>query len=477
MKHYFYILLCITTIIKPYHLSEKLNSFKHTIASHFHKPHLHGHNEKPKPSYNKPELAHLNPFQKFFRDTIAFTQNTKNIFTDALEDLEQEAKQGLHSIETIGHAFIEKLESKNKQFINIALQQAFDINLEFIRPSIKGIITDINRIQHALFELSNAQFFGELDTSITMIQQINEDAEDLQTAGILAVTSALASQTILNKEEKLVEKIYNIYNLYPLAINTIDTIHLPDIGIKGQHITNAISELCEKIIIVHDNLGLVGSILVEQELLEPIDVLKNKVRKLGNSIDFTLSLQPIIIAAPPTTLQATVQLLQSCVFNNGITVQKLLRNDLEKAMNIAKLLLNKKPIILTQIKTLLALSESIIEIIQNDFKEKIRTNPLTTIPVAPQVLLEIVEHNTGIIKTRLHTLISMSLNCMNHIAHLLSLSGSMMKCTNQLMGSTDEIPFINPRIMKGVSYIGEDLDELRTVMRYANIALQRFTLL
>lgn len=332
----------------------------------------------------------------------------------------------------------------------------------------------MRRLQKTVPRLEQAELIPQVNELIKYLEQTQRTAIDLQKAGIAKISAKLAAHTVSSKEHPLVTKFKQLYNVYPTIITSVNELKIPAAGHIAHSAFNATSELVEQIISLHDSTGKIGPVLIDDALIHPLDSLKNQVRKLGNAAEFVTSTRPVIVVAPPTTSTALMEILKTFIWRGGFSLKKVAQ---EKIRQLTGLI----PPIKMQVKLLKKRARNFKQILAEfqprlhaQFVAKLKENPLANIPLAPKLLLELLEQEIEIVKSKLVVIMHASLVLTYRVSHGIGLCSSLLECMNQCMGATDEQPFIHRDIIRGVSFVSQDAVGFTNIIINVTEALKEY---
>ena len=462
-------------------VKQTIQKFLTMIHSYFQKPITQSKPSEVKPLIFAPpkeiDPATLSPFQTFFRHTITFANYGKDMLSKAALAVIEKGKQGMLSTKQAGDQFIADLEKSGKYFIKHALQETLDVNLDQLVPSIEKVEEYIGRLQKAIEPLQHVRLIGQIETLIEYAQTVKQNALDLQHAGIIKVSAALAASSLIGYEQELAVKFKQLYHVYPTLIEEINNLKIAGPGIITQSIFNRVSELIEHVINLHSSTGKIGKILVQNDLINPLDTVKNQARKLGNAIDFTTRIKPVIVVAPPTTYAALIEILKTFIWRDGTNLVPIVMEDMEKIAELLKSLERKIQPLIKKLQALQTIASTIPDRIQEQFIAAIKANPLLNIPTAPLLLREILEENIHTIKLQLNSALSKSVSIISELSLMLKTSAHLLPYINEFMGATEDEPFVNPEIIRGIGFIAQDSKDISETMLKIKEGLANFSVL
>ncbi len=463
-KIFLTILILMTITLNPFPLSSTLQSWYVSVASYF---------QYTTPSCQKPD-EQLSLFQQLFRESITYTHHKTNIFINALYELQQDASANLISFEKIGDTFITKLQAQKRLFITTAFEQILDVDLNMITPLIQEIYRSLEAITASINALEKTTLKHQSTHLAQLLTTLQSDIKYCQGKPIATLIAIASLPSSTGKEKNIKGALKRIHNIYPEIISSINNLELEVMGNTLQTITNTISVLLEKLVLLHRASGALGKILIEPELVTPIDILKNNIRKIGNTIEFTMATKPLIVIAPPSTHEAVVEIIKTFVLHDGIDIYATITKEITMInTQISSIMTMKKPLT-SQMISLKKESLNMPETIQTSFIQTIIANPTYAIPRAPQVLLELLEQRIEQIKKNIQATIINSIDCIERISVILFVSSSLCDYTGRLMGATPDKPFFNPQIVKGLGYLAEDILDMNATINLTNTAITNY---
>ncbi len=424
----------------------------------------------------EPENVPLSPFQQLFRSTITITNQASNILTNTANSVIAHAQKAHLSSAQVADQFIHDLQAIHHAFMTQALKETLDIDFTLVTSSFNAIHTYGTRLQKAIAPLEKVRLKNQLMVLTDYLAHIQKNIGDLKQAGIVKVSAALAAQALTGYEQKLVTQFKEVYTAYPTIIEHINNFKIAGPGKIMQSVFNRASELIEQIIVLHQSAGKIGTILVQKELIEPLNTIKDNLRKLGNAIDFTTTTKPLIVTSPPTTYEALVTILRNFTFEEGFQIKDLVMQDITTLTNLSETLHHKIHLLIPAVATLRASGETIIQRIQEQFMGTIKAAPARTIPRAPFLLREIVEAQVTAIKQQLNTILHYSALSINNLSEMLATTAHFLPYINQCMGATIETPFVNPTIIRGLDFIAEDTQHVSSTIEKINEGIENYSL-
>ncbi len=422
------------------------------------------------------DISLLSPFQQFFRNTITITTEATNILATTTEWVKAQAREKRLSAQQIGDQFINSLITSNRNFITQAAKETLDIDLNLLVPSFNAIKEYVIRLQKAIAPLEHVRLKNQIIVFTNYLAYIQRTAIELQQAGIVKISAALAAKALTGYEQTLVTKFNEVYNAYPQLIEKINDFKIAGPGKIMQSAFNRSSELIEQIIVLHQSTGKIGKILVQNDIMTPLDTIKNDLRKLGNAIDFTTKIKPIIVVAPPTTYDALLAILKTFVFDEGFQIKDLVMQDITTLSNLFITLNHKIELLIPAVTALQKNGAALTQQIEDQFINAIKQAPLRTIPRAPMVLLEIVEANIDSMKKELNMIFTNSALSIKNLSDMLGTTAHFLPYVNQCMGATPETPFIHPDITRGIDFIAEDTNTISNTIDAINEGINNYSL-
>lgn len=401
--------------------------------------------------------SNLSVFQKLFRQTVTFTQNSTNYLTELAQATLEKSKEQMLSLEEVAQHFIHTLEKSGNDGMKLLLQQTLDVDLDALLPTISNIQTHLSALNNNIPALEKSTVQPEIYELLNYLDITHANALSLQKAGISSTASSLTAYAMSGKEDNLTKAFMHMYYAYPTIISHINALHIPQAGLIAHTIFNISSELIEQITLMHQASGKIGSILVDKALVHPLDILKNKVRKLGNSLEFVTSTQPIIVISAPSTHDMLLEILKTFLWRGGFSLKSVALDKIERIMAIKKPMELQIQKMMTHMQTLYQTSSQWKDRLQRQFIAALKESPLTNIPQAPKILLDLLENETAILKTELSNVLFDSLVLVHQISDGVALCSSLFDCINKCMGATARHPFINRDIVRGLEFISEDV--------------------
>ncbi len=314
----------------------------------------------------------------------------------------------------------------------------------------------------------------QIQELIDYLNVTQQNALVLQKAGILKLSSKLSSAAMFGKEHKLVNTFKQLYNVYPTVIDKIGRLPINDIGKIAHSVFNNSSELIEQILLLHNSTGKIGHILLNDALARPLDHLKNQVRKLGNAMEFVTSTEPVIVLAPPTTTEALLEILKTFIWRGGFSLKDIALEKVEKLVALINPLENQIQSIIENVKNFQVVLKKFQPRLHKLFVTKLKESPLTTIPLAPKVLLDLLEQEIEIVKNKLVVMLHKSMVLIHQISDGVSISASLLDCIDKFMGATREKQFIHEDIIRGIGFIAEDTVGFTTIIINITEALKEY---
>lgn len=452
-----------------------MSNFYEKIKNFFHVPEI-----KPTVALEAITVAGstlLSPFQALFRQTISFTSKTNNILCSIAETVVDETKERYYTLEQAIERFIEEIQEGGTFLINRALIETLDVDLEQFVPTLISIHQYVNELQQTISKLQNAAIIPQIEQLISLIETTQQNALDLQKAGILSLSADLASYALFSSPSPLVDKFRQLYNVYPVAIEKVEELPIIQTGLIVHSAFNLSSELIEKIVQLHDASGKIGDIFVHGELIHTLDVFKNQIRKLGNAIEFVTSTQPLIVVAPPTTTSALLQILQNCVWRGGLSLRPLVEKEIEHAVSIGEPMIKQIEAYIERVEHFLPLITHLPDRLHVNFVAALKKDPLKNIPESPLLLLELFEAEIIALKKELNAIVDQPIIFVHQLCDLLNCSVKLLSYTNTFMGSSEEQPFIHRDVVRGLGFIAQDADMLCNTIKELIKALDCFKLL
>jgi len=411
----------------------------------------------PAPPETIEQPHNLTPFQKLFRQTVSFTHNTSNTLTNVASQIRDEVKEKLYTVDQAADYFIQRIEDAGHTIMKGMLRETLDVDIDLLMPSFTNIKHHIHRLRQAVPQMEHAAVIDQVNQLIAYLEQAQKTASALQKAGVAKVSAKLAAHAITSKKHLLVTQFKELYAVYPTIITKLNELQIPAAGHIAHRAFNTTSELVEQIVLMHDSTGKIGPILIDNALMHPLDSLKNQVRKLGNAAEFVTSTQPLIVAAPPTTADALLEILVTFVWRDGFSLKTIAQ---EKIAELNSLI----PPIKAQLRLLKKRSHNFKRIIAEfqprlhaQFVAQLKESPLMNIPIAPKILLDLLEQEIEIVKSKLIVMMHASLALTYRVSRVIGIGSSLLESMNQCMGATDEQPFIHRDIIRGVGFVSQDI--------------------
>ncbi len=433
-----------------------------------------GEAHSPAPPETIEPLSDPSPFQVLFRQTITFTNNASNALTNLAAHVLDEAKEKLYTVDQAADYFIQKIENSGSTFMKVMLQETLDFDLDLLMPSFSKIKRHIRHLRQTVPRMEHAAVVEQVNQLISYLEDIQKTAVTLQKAGIATVSAKLASHAITSKEHPLVTDFNTLYNAYPTIITKLNELHIPAAGHIAHQAFNSTSELVEQIVLMHDSAGKIGSVLIDDALVHPLDSLKNQVRKLGNAAEFVTSTHPLIVVAPPTTTDALLEILKTFIWRDGFTLKETAQ---EKIAELNSLI----PPIKAQVKLLKKRLHN-FKLVMTEFQPRLhaqfvarlKESPLVTIPIAPKILFDLLEQEIEIVKSKLIVMMRASLALTYRVSRVIGIGSSLLECMNHCMGATDDQPFIHHDIIRGVGFISQDTVGFSNIIINVTEALKEY---
>ena len=475
-------LLALSSILQA-HSSEPLmvstkgmGSFFHKIEDFFHKPaSLVSGISLPAPVLFDVNI--LSPFQMLFRETVSFTHSTNNALCSLAQNVMQEAEEELYTLEQASERFIEEIQLGGTYLMHKILLETLDVDLEKLIPEFMSIHQYIATLQQRVTELTTAPIIDQLQDLLTLVETTQEKAERIQQEGLVKLSAQLASSALFGTHYPLVDCFNELYAVYPTVIQKIDRLYLRETGLVTHSIFNLSSELIEQLIFFHESAGKIGTLFIHDGLISTLDISKNRIRKLGNALEFVTSTQPLIVVAPPTTTDALIQILQSCVWGDGLKLRPLVMKEIDNALKIAEPLVAQIEPYTQRLEQFTLLVTDLPSRLHANFLNLLRESPAHNIPRSPLLLLELLEEEVAAIREELHMVIAQPINLTHQLCTLLTISSRLLTYTNSFMGSTKELPFIHPDIIRGLGFVAEDVNGLSTIIVQLMDEIDQFKLL
>ena len=474
--------LALSSILQA-HNSEPLLASTKGMSSFFHK--IEDFFQKPAAlvssiSLPAPVLFDVNilsPFQMLFRETVSFTHSTNNALCSLAENIIQEAEDQFYTLEQASERFIEEIQLGGTYLMHRILLETLEVDLDKLIPEFMSIQQYIARLQQRVTELTTAPILTQLQDLLTLVETTQEKAERIQKEGLMRLTSQLAANAIFGTHYPLVDCFNELYAVYPTVIKKIDGLYLREIGVVTHSIFNLSSELIEQLIFFHESAGKIGTIFIHDNLISTLDISKNRIRKLGNALEFVTSTEPLIVVAPPTTTDALLQILQSCVWGDGLKLRPLMLQEIDNALKIADPLVAQIDPYTQRLERFTSLVTELPSRLHANFLNSLRESPGHNIPRSPLLLLELLEEEVAVIREELHIVIAQPINLTHQLGTLLTISTRLLTYTNSFMGSTKKQPFIHPDIIRGLGFVAEDVDGLSTIIVQLMDEIDKFKLL
>lgn len=448
-----------------------------TLRDYFY--HVFGYHKTTPVTFEEPtpvDTTTLSPFQQFFRKTITVTQETKNLVAATARHIIDQSRGTYLSAQQIGEKFISDLMTANKNFVTQTIKDTMHIDLALLLPALQAIQEHSVRLQKSITPLERIRIKNQIIALTNYLALIQKNITDLQQAGIVKVSAAIAAKALTGYEQDLVKKFNEVYTAYPKIIEHINNFKIAGPGKIMQSAFNRASELIEQVIILHQSTGTIGSILVQKEIIEPLKELKNHLRKLGNTIEYTTTTHPIIVVAPPTTYDALLAILKTFVFDEGFQIRNLVMQDITTLNNLYITLNHKIQLLLPALTALQQDTATLPKHIEDQFITSITAAPLRAIPRAPMVLYEIVEAQFASIKKQLNFILNKSALCIKNLSDMLGTTAHFLPYINQCMGATEQTPFVNPKIIRGIDFIAEDTGQISTIIDAINDGIENYSL-
>ncbi|EKD48616.1 MAG: hypothetical protein ACD_64C00224G0004 [uncultured bacterium] len=426
----------------------------HANITSFFEPKEHQVSPPPPETLEQPTV--LSPFQKLFRQTISFTHNSANVLTNLASQIINEAKEKMYTTEQATDRFIQHIEHAGRSFMKTMLYQTLNVDLNRMMPSLKIIKTYMHRLQNTVPHLEQAELMPQIQELISYLEQTRETAAALQKIGVAKVSAKLAAHSFSSKEHPVVTQFKKLYATYPSLITRINNLKIPAAGAIAHNAFNTSSELIEQIIFLHDSTGKIGPVLIDDALIKPLDSLKNQVRKLGNAAEFATSTRPVIVVAPPTTSAALMEILATYIWRSGFSLQEIAQEKIRQLTSLISPIKQQVTLLKHRISNFKHMLASFQHRLHAQFVAQLKENSLVNIPLAPQLLLNLLEKEVELLKSQLIIMMHASLALTYRISHGIGLSSSLLECMNQYMGATDEQPFIHRDIIRGVQFVAQD---------------------
>ncbi len=421
----------------------------------------------------EPEVD-ISPFQKLFRHTISFTTNTANILTDFASHIIDEAQEKLYTVEQAADRFIGRIEDAGSTIMKTMLHQTLDVDLDLLMPSLQEIRAYIHKLQKTVPLLQESALKSQVDDLLAYLEITQKNAANIQKAGMMKLSAKLASSVMFNKEHKIVNQFKQLYGVYPTAIEKINDLKINDAGNIAHAAFNNTSELVEQMVLLHDSTGKIGHILIDDALVLPLDGLKNKIRKLGNAIEFVTSTKPVVVVAPPTTTDALLEILKTFVWRGGVSLKEVATEKVEHLIALIKPIEKQIKPLVKKLKNFRQVLSEFQPRLHKQFVAKLKESPLINIPLAPKVLLDLLEQEIEIVKSKLVVMLHSSLVLVYYVSDGIAVCSSLLECINQFMGATAQEPFIHRDIIRGVGFVAEDSVAFRTTLINVTEALKEF---
>ena len=423
----------------------------------------------------KPEIeTDISPFQKLFRQTISFTNNTANVLTDFALHIIDEAKEKLYTVDQAADRFIGRIENAGSALMKTMLNQTLDVDLDLLMPSLQKIRAYIRKLQKTVPLLQESTLRSQVEDLLAYLEITQKNAVDIQEAGMMQLSAKLASSVMFGKEHTLVNQFKQLYDVYPTTIEKINDLKINEAGKIAHTAFNNASELVEQMVLLHDSTGKIGRIFIDDALVHPIDSLKNKIRKLGNAVEFVTSTEPVVVVAPPTTTDALLEILKTFVWRGGFSLKEVATEKVEHLVALIKPIEKQIKPLVKKLKNFRQILSEFQPRLHKQFVAKLKESPLTNIPLAPKVLLDLLEQEIEIVKSKLVGMLYSSLVLVYHVSDGIAICSSLLECINQFMGATAEEPFIHRDIIRGVGFVAEDSVAFRTTLINVTEALKEF---
>lgn len=430
--------------------------------------------------FTLPSKSHdmqLSSFQKRFRSVVHPIDSEDSILAAAMEHAIQEANRSIFSVHELSKTFLKELESAGTDYIKKIMKQTLDVNVDSLKPAVSGIKKHIIALQQTLMPIEHLALKGQLEELSSYFFEMKDQVELLINSNFIRISAAITSGSFTGIDKELVLAFKKLFNVYPTLIKTVNKLKIKEAGLLAQHSFNESSELLEQVVILHSAAGKLGKVLIHDSLIKPIDVVKNHIRRLGNSIEFTASTSPVIVVAPPTTYGALLELFKTVAWGPGIYLKPMVEKEVELAVTLAQDMINKIEPISRYAYELESVAQNLPIAIQRDFTQAIKNSPLIQIPRAPQLLLEIVEYHIAKLKRRLNKSVTLASLLTQELSMLIASSSTLLSYVNQYMGATTEKPFVNNDIVRGIGFIAEDVDTLSFSIKDINAGLAAVSIL
>lgn len=433
---------------------------------------------------SRSNVSSLSTFQKQFRSVIQPIDDEDAILSLAMEITMHEANRSIFSIYDLSKTFLSELETAGTDYIKKIMKQTLDVDIDSLTPAVDNIKKHLLALQHALKPIEQLALKAQLEKLSNYFFETKDLVDKLMNSNFLRISDSLnvltmddSTDSLPDATRSLVTTFKKLFNIYPTLINEINKLKIKEAGLLAQHSFNESSELLEQVVLLHTAAGKLGQVLIQDSLIKPIDIVKNRIRRLGNSIEFTTSSSPIIVVAPPTTYAAMVELFKTFAWGPGIYLKPMVEKEAELAVTISKDMISKLKPITAHALQLENITNELPGTIQRDFIQAIKESPLVQIPRAPQLLLEVVEYHIAKLKRRLNKTVTLISLLTQELSMLISSSSTLLGYINQYMGATTERPFINNDIVRGIGFIAEDVDTLSYSLKDINAGLAAASIL
>lgn len=419
-------------------------------------------------------ISNPSPFQMLFRQTISFTNNTSNALTNVAAHVLDEAKEKLYTVDQAADYFIQKIENSGSTLMKSLLQETLDFDLDLLMPSFSKIKRHIHHLRQTIPRMKHAAVVEQVNQLIAYLESVQKTASTLQKAGIAKVSAKLASHAVTSKEHPLVANFNTLYSVYPTTITKLNELRIPAAGHIAHQAFNSSSELIEQIVLMHDSAGKIGSVLIDDALVHPLDILKNQVRKLGNAAEFVTSTRPLIVVAPPTTSDALLEILKTFIWRGGFTLKNTAQEKITELNSLIAPIKAQVKLLTKRAHNFKLVMAEFQPRLHAQFVARLKESPLLNIPIAPKILFDLLEQEIEIVKSKLIVMMRASLALTYRISRVIGIGSSLLECINHCMGATDDQPFIHRDIIRGVSFISQDTVGFSNIIINVTEALKEY---
>ncbi len=412
--------------------------------------------KREKQPEQKPTLHDLTPFQKLFRQTISFTHNTKNVLSTVAEHILDEVTEKMYSIEQAADAFIARIEDAGEDIMQEILQETLDVDLDELMPCLDRIYTYIHQLKRTAPRLKKAQVLTQINSLMKYLEATQAHAANIQKEGIAQLSVQLASSALSSQKHPLVTSFEHLYGAYPAVVEKINDLKITEAGAIAHSAFNNSSEMVEQVVLLHSSTGSIGRVLIDAPLVHPLDSLKNQIRKLGNALEFVTSTHPVIVVAPPTTTAALMEILKTFVWRGGFSLKEVATEKIERLVGLTSPIKKQVQLLSRRLKNFQQIVAEFKPHLHGRFIAKLKESPLTAIPIAPKVLLDLLEQEIELVKSKLVVIMHASLVLTYRLSDAIALCSSLLGCVNECMGATDDQQFIHRDIIRGIGFVAQD---------------------